>query len=159
MKSAFNLHIYEPGLNSGCKHICDCTVSSLTPNWHIYAHSWNHCSVLGAQSVDALNTGPALLPTDHRPLFMIGNHADRLPIMWSWWYWIYLHSHTVCINAKNVWFLAEFSFIYLPEKTIQWCLGSSAFLSLYDTVTLDGISNSCCNLCVPFYAWVLCLKN
>ena len=31
------------------------------------------------------------------------------------------------------------------------------FLVLDDTVALDCILNGCCNLCVLFYVWVLCL--
>ena len=33
------------------------------------------------------------------------------------------------------------------------------FLIIDDTVALDCILNGCCNLCVPFYVWVLCLKT
>ena len=32
------------------------------------------------------------------------------------------------------------------------------FLIIDDTVALDCILSSCCNFCVPFYIWALCLK-
>ena len=50
--------------------------------------------------------------------------------------------------------------IYLLEKAIQRCLGSSSFfLVIDDTVALDCILNGCCNLRVLLYVWVLCLKT
>ena len=46
------------------------------------------------------------------------------------------------------------------SSLLKKCLGSSSFfLVIDDTVALDCILNGCCNLCVPFYLWVLCLKN
>ena len=47
------------------------------------------------------------------------------------------------------WFFAEFNSIYLFEKTIQWCLGSSSlFLTRDDTVAPDCILSGGCNLYV-----------
>ena len=36
---------------------------------------------------------------------------------------------------------------------------SSFFLIIDDLLALDCILNGCCNICVPSYVWVLCLKN
>ena len=51
------------------------------------------------------------------------------------------------------------SFTTKPPGKPQ-CRGGSSFFSVKDnTVALDCILNSWCNLSAPFYVWVLCLKN
>ena len=59
-------------------------------------------------------------------------------------------------------FLAGFSSIHPLEKTIAQCLDTRFFiffLTIDDTAAVDYVLKSCCHLCVPFYIWVLCLKN
>ena len=65
---------------------------------------------------------------------------------WHWWHMF--------------WFLDGLNSIYILEKMIQWCLGSSSFfLIIGDTVALDCILNGYCNLPVLFSVQVLCLIN
>ena len=48
----------------------------------------------------------------------------------------------------------------LLKKMNQWCLSSVSFFLVVDNMAaLDCILNSYCNLRVPFYVSVLCLKN
>ena len=57
-------------------------------------------------------------------------------------------------------FLLDSFLSALLKKMIQWCVGSSSlFLIRDDMIALDCIVNGRCNLPVPFYIHVLCLKT
>ena len=47
----------------------------------------------------------------------------------------------------------------LKKWSSDVCVVALFFLVVDDPVALDCILNGCCNLRVPFYVWVLCLKN
>ena len=57
------------------------------------------------------------------------------------------------------WFVALFNSVYFLEKWFHDVCVVAFFLVIDDIVALDCILNDCCNLCNPFYIWVLCLKN